>query len=125
MTDRPSPVPSRNKQVLMMEAPGATPEGVVAGIVAAQAIFDAHGTSAPEAALAAFKREVDDVNGCFLPAEQIEQGIVPPPQTATKREMEIADAWYLVGEAALAACYGNNAIPGDAQLVLRTLANQP
>ena len=56
MTDSPSPAPSRKKQVLMMEAPGATPKGVVAGIVAAHAIFDAHGTSATEAAIAAFKR---------------------------------------------------------------------
>jgi len=62
MTDSPSPAPSRKKQVLMMEAPGATPEGVIAGIVAAQAIFDAHGTSATDAAIAAFKREADDVN---------------------------------------------------------------
>ena len=109
--------------MLMMEAPVATPEGVVAGLVAAQAIFDAHGTSANEAAIAAFKRETDDINGCFVQDEQIEQGILPPPQTATKREMEIADVWSMAGEAALAACYGKHAIPGDAQLVLRTVSS--
>lgn len=123
MTDSPSPAPNRKRQVLAMEAPGATPEGVVAGIIAAQGIFDAHGTSAAEAAIAAFKREADDVNGCFLPVEKFDQGIVPPPQSATAREMEIADVWYMAGEAALAACYGNQAIPGEAQLVLRTVSS--
>ena len=123
MTDGSSPAPSNKKQVLMMEAPGANPEGVIAGIVAAKAIFDAHGTSATEAAIAAFKREAADVNGCFLPVEQLDQGIVPPPQIATEREMEIADVWYMAGQAALATCYGNHAIPGDAQLVLRTVSS--
>ena len=123
MTDGPSPAPNRKWHVLTMEAPAATPEAVLAGIIAAQGVFNAHGTTATEAAIAAFKRELDDVNGCFLPDEQLEQGIVPPPQSATAREMEIADVWFMAGQAALAACYGNQAIPSEAQLVLRTVSS--
>jgi hypothetical protein len=120
MTEHRSGQPRRPRHILTLHAPNASAEDIIAGLVAAQAIFDANGTTATESALADHKREFDDVNGCFVSEADLQRGVIPPQQTATKREMAIANAWIEAGQAALTACYGERPIHEDAQLILHT-----
>ena len=80
----------------------------VHGIAAASAVFTNYGTTAKNAANAAFKREREEL------------GLAEDGETLTAEESDIACAWLEAHVAGMTACYGDETPPDTAQIRLIT-----